>query len=81
MDCRLYAILTVLEAEKIDFTQVEETSINTVRKSVNGFTTFVQFDCEDIASFLAPLEVIKVVTYGELLIILETPEWRSEIIF
>jgi hypothetical protein len=75
MDYRLYAILTVLEAEKIDFTQVKETSIETIRKSLNGLLTFVEFDCDNIAEFLEPLQVIKVVTYDELISILETQEW------
>ena len=75
MDYRLYAILTILEAEKIDFTQVKETSIETIRKSVDGLLTFVEFDCNNIAEFLEPLEVIKVVTYDELISILNTTEW------
>lgn len=41
MDYRLYAILSILEAEKIDFIQVKETSIDTLRKSVNEELTFV----------------------------------------
>lgn len=77
MDYRLYAILTVLEAEKIDFSQVKETSIDTIRKSNDGLLTFIEFDCNDIASFLSYLDVIKIVTYDELLIILETMEWKS----
>jgi hypothetical protein len=80
MDYRLYAILTVLEAEKIDFTQVKETSIETIRKSLNGLLTFVEFDCDNIAEFLESLQVIKVVTYDELISILSTSEWTSNII-
>jgi len=80
MDYRLYAILTFIEATKIDFTQVKETSIDTVRKSIDGLLTFVEFDCDDIAKFLEPLEVIKVVTYDELISILDTVEWTNNII-
>ena len=81
MDYRLYAILTVLEAEKIDFAQVKETSIDTIRKSNDGLITFVEFDCNDIASFLSSLDIIKVVTYDELLIILDLPEWKSTLYY
>ena len=80
MDYRLYALLTVLETEKIYFTQVKETSIETIRKSVDGLLTFVEFDCDDIAEFLDPLEVIQVVTYDELIVILGTSEWTNSII-
>ena len=77
MDYRLYAILTVLEAEKIDFSQVKETSIDTIRKSNDGLITFIEFDCNDIAEFLNGLDIIKVVTYDEIIIILEAIEWKS----
>lgn len=77
MDYRLYAILTVSEAEKIDFLQVKETSIDTIRKSNDGSITFIEFDCNDIAAFLNGLDIIKIVTYDELIIILETIEWKS----
>ena len=77
MDYRLYAILTVLEAEKIDFTQVKETSLKTLRTSNDGLLTFIEFDCENIALFLDHLNIIKVVIYDELIIILETIEWKS----
>lgn len=77
MDYRLYAILTILEAQKIDFTQVKETSIDTLRLSINGELTFIEFDCENIALFLEPLEVLKVVIYDDLILILETEQWSS----
>lgn len=79
MDYRLYAILTISEAEKIDFTQIKETSIETLRKSIDGLITFIEFDCDDISEFIEPLDVIKVVTYNELCQILETSQW-SELI-
>ena len=79
MDYRLYAILSVLEAEKINFEEVKETSIETIRKSVNGLLTFIEFDCNDIAEFLQPIEVIKIVNYDELVLLLETIEWFKEI--
>ena len=75
MDYRLYAILTVTEANKINFKEVKETSIDTVRTSINWLLTFIEFDCNNIAEFLKPLEVIKVVTYEELISILNTEEW------
>ena len=41
MDYRLYAILTVLEVEKINFEEVKETSLETIRKSFDGLLTFI----------------------------------------
>jgi hypothetical protein len=77
MDYRLYAILTVLEVQKINFEEVKETSLETIRKSFDGLLTFIEFDCDDIAEFLKPLEVIKIITYDELISILDTQEWET----
>jgi len=70
-----YIILTVAEAQKIDFSQVKETSIDTVRKSVDDTLTFVEYAGEDIDSFLSNLEIIQRVTYDKLVTILDTNVW------
>jgi len=80
MDYRLYAILTVLETERINFEQVKETSLTTTRKSIDGLLTFIEFDCNDIAEFLQSIEVLKIVNYDELITLLETIEWKQPII-
>jgi hypothetical protein len=41
---RRYLILPIEIAETIDFKEVHETSINTVRKSIDGTKTFVKYD-------------------------------------
>lgn len=79
MDYR-YIILTLEECKKIDFSKVKETSINTVRISVNGLLTFVELDCENIDNFLNGLQIINIVNYDELMSMLQTNEWTNEII-
>jgi hypothetical protein len=73
-----YIILTVIEAQKVDFTQVKETSIDTVRKSVYDTLSFVEYACEDIDSFLLNLEIIQRATSDELVAILNTNVWTYE---
>ena len=76
-DNREFMIFSVTELDQIDFTQVLETSIDTVRKSVNELKTFVKWDG------LIPQCVINLTTsegpytYDEILVILSTPEWTS----
>ena len=41
---RRYLIIPVTELSKVDFNQVGETSLDTVRKSVDGTKTFVKYD-------------------------------------
>lgn len=72
---RRFVIFDVTELPLIDFTQVYETSIDTVRKSVDGTKTFVKYDLPQPSS-VANLTTKSVeYTYNEILEILNTPEW------
>jgi len=48
---RTYVILDASEVSSVDFSQVAETSANTLRYSVDGTKTFVKFE-GDTPSFL-----------------------------
>ena len=75
---RNFMILSVTELPNIDFTQVKETSIDTVRKSVDGTKTFVKWDGEEIPSSVATLETKEgPYTYEEIIVILATEEWTD----
>ena len=74
---REFMIFNVSELNTIDFTQVEETSDNTVRKSVDGDKTFVKWDgvTPECVNNLTTKE--GPYTYEEILTILSTPEWTD----
>jgi alkyl hydroperoxide reductase subunit AhpC len=75
---RKFMIFNVSELELIDFTQVCETSIDTVRKSVDETKTFVKWDGDIIPSSVDSLTTKEgPYTYEEILNILQTPEWTS----
>jgi hypothetical protein len=75
---REFMIFNVSELGTIDFTQVLETSPDTVRKSVDLTKTFVKWD-----GVIIPLCVQNLTTkegpytYNEILTILATPEWTD----
>ena len=75
-DNREFMIFNVSELPNINFEEVLETSIDTVRKSVDETKTFVKWDGE------TPICVSNLTTkegpytYDEILQILSTPEWR-----
>ena len=76
-DGRKFMIFSVTELDQIDFTQVLETSIDTVRKSVDGLKTFVKWD-NDMPTSVANLTTKEgPYTYDEILEILATPEWTD----
>ena len=77
---RKFMIFNVSELSQIDFTQVCETSIDTVRKSIDQTKTFVKWESLEI-----PLSVDSLTTkegpytYDEIIIILNGPEWTQNI--
>lgn len=77
-DNRNYLVFNFSEIDKVDFSQVLETSAETVRKSVDGTKTFVKWSTEDSPSFIDSLSWKEgPYTYEEILSILSEPEWNS----
>ena len=72
-----YMIFNVSELEQIDFTQVKETSMDTVRKSVDGTKTFVKWEGEIPQCVDALTTKEGPYTYEEILAILATEEWTN----
>ena len=74
---REFMIFNVSELDQIDFTQVLETSEETVRKSVDETKTFVKWDgvipesVNNLTTKEGPY------TYDEMIQILLEPEWTS----
>lgn len=75
---RKYLIFPSTQLNTIDFTQVEETSAETVRKSVDETKTFVKWDGETIPPTVEALTTKEgPYTYSEILDILATEEWSA----
>ncbi len=75
---RKFMIFAVSELPQIDFTQVLETSADTVRRSVDGTKTFVKWDSAEIPSSVESLTTKEgPYTYEEILTILAGPEWTD----
>ena len=78
---REFMIFNVSELEQIDFSQVLETSIDTVRKSVDQTKTFVKWNGEQIPSSVEALTTKEgPYTYEQMLEIMNTEEWTSPIV-
>jgi len=74
---REYLIFPVSELNKVDFSQVLETSADTVRKSVDETKTFVKWN-GDVPAFVATMTGTEgPYTHAEILEILSTSEWSS----
>ena len=74
---RRFVIFEVTELSLVDFSQVYETDIQTVRKSVNEEKTFVKYDLPEPSSIMSLTTKSQEYTYDEILVILSTEEWTQ----
>jgi hypothetical protein len=75
---RQYVIFDISELDQIDFTQVLETSVETVRRSNDGTKTFVKWDGAVPACVETLTTKSEYLTRNEILSIMNTPEWISQ---
>lgn len=74
---RQYVIFDVTELGTINFTQVLETSADTVRRSMDGTKTFVKWDGEVPECVVNLTTRSDYLTHGEIMEIMSTPEWTD----
>ena len=82
MDLRIsntYAIIDINDLLKVDFTQVDQTSADTVRKSLDGLKFVLKWDAEP--TFIADGTIIplQILTHSECLDLMNTSEWSETI--
>jgi hypothetical protein len=71
---RKYVIINADEVDSVNFNQVDETSADTIRYSVDGSQTFVKYE-GDQPSFLNGKQEY---THSEILTVLSGDEWTSD---
>lgn len=72
-----YIIFDFSEVDKINFNEVKEDSIETLRKSINEIKTFVKYDGEIPESVNGLLTKSREYNNFEFLEILSTEEWTN----
>lgn len=78
---RQFMIFNISELETINFSEVLETSEETLRKSLDGTKTFVKWESQGIPESVQNLTTKEgPYTYSEILEFLSGPEWIEEII-
>ena len=81
-ESRQFAIFATSELDQVDFSEVLETSAETVRRSVDGTKTFVKWEGEEVPPSVQALTTIEgFYTYSEILDILNTSEWTYLFVF
>jgi hypothetical protein len=73
-----YMIVLASEVDQVDFSQVFETSPETIRISVDGKYTFFKYEGETPSSIEALTYKDGEYKHSEILNILNSPEWTSD---
>lgn len=76
---RHYVIFNTSEMHLIDFNEVMETSIDTLRISVDGESAFIKYEGTMPPSVQSLITRSQEYTHDEILEILSTPEWNVPI--
>ena len=79
MNDRKYVIFDISEVGTINFSEVMETSPETLRLSVDGTKSFVKYEGDQPASVAALTTKTQEYTHAEILDILATSEWTAPI--
>lgn len=71
----IYSIIKISDLILIDFSQIEETNQNTIRKSVDGAHFVIKYNTEP--TFISNEIVIplQVMTHSEAVLLMQTSEW------
>ena len=78
---RTYAIINITELDLIDFSQIEETSSNTIRKSLDNTQFVIKWQDGNEPTFIESGTVIPVgiYTHAECLELMATDKWSEPI--
>ena len=75
---RKYVIFNTSETGSIDFSQVMETSVNTLRLNLSGSQTFVKYEGSQPSSVAGLSSKSNEYTHTQILNVLTGSEWVSE---
>ena len=75
---RKYVIFNTSETGSIDFSQVMETSVNTLRTNISGSQTFVKYEGSQPSSVAGLSSKSSEYTHTQILNVLTGSEWVSE---
>jgi hypothetical protein len=72
-----YIIIDTIELDGVDFEIINETSVDTLRYSIDSNKTFVSWDGESPAFIDSLLTKSEIYSEDDILEIMEQPEWKK----
>jgi hypothetical protein len=74
-----YAIININDLDNVDFTQIGETSADTIRRSLDGFKFVLKWVQEPTFIKDGTIIPLQVLTHEECLELMNTSEWTNNI--
>ena len=74
---RTYTILNISDLANVDFSQVGETSLNTVRKSLNETQFVIKYNTTPTFISDGTVTPVEVLSYTEVLELMSTDQWSE----
>ena len=72
-----YAIIDINDISKVDFSQVEQNSAETVRKSLDGSQFVLKWEIEPTFLTDGTIVPLQTLSHSECLTLMSTPEWSE----
>ena len=72
-----YAIIDINDISKVDFSQVEQNSAETVRKSLDGSQFVLKWEIEPTFITDGTIVPLQTLSHSECLTLMSTPEWSE----
>lgn len=72
-----YAIIDINDISKVDFSQVEQNSAETVRKSLDGSQFVLKWEIEPTFITDGTIVPFQILSHSECLTLMSTPEWSE----
>ena len=78
---RTYAVINLTDVGLIDFSQIGESSVSTIRKSLDDTQFVIKWEEGYIPTFISDSSVIPVETYDHhsILVLMQTSAWSEPI--
>ena len=75
-----YATISITDLALIDFSQIGETSENTIRKSLDGLQFVIKWDSEPTFISDGSVEILQAMTHAEALVLMATDKWSEPLL-
>jgi len=72
-----YATISIIDLNEIDFSQIHETSAETIRKSLDGTEFVIKYDAAPSFILDGEVEILQAMNHEEALQLMATDKWSE----